>query len=92
MNKVLKSMIVLKYGSQDDFAERIGVSRSVVSNVIRGRHKLSDEKKIVWATALGCCVGEIFPINHEIQKQVLGNTLNDSDSPSNQKEETAYEK
>ena len=68
MNKALKSMIVLKYGSQDDFAERIGVSRSVVSNVVRGRRKLSDEKKIEWATALDCAVGDIFPIDLAISQ------------------------
>jgi transcriptional regulator with XRE-family HTH domain len=61
MNKALKSRIVLKFGTQDDFAERMGVSRSVVSNVVRGRRKLSFEQRILWATILGCPVMEIFP-------------------------------
>ena len=91
MNKALKSMIVLKFGTQDDFAERIGVNRSIVSNVIRGRRKLPDEKKIVWATALGCSVNEIFPIDHKIKEQIHANTITDSDSPSIKKEEKAYE-
>ena len=61
MNKALKSMIVLKFGTQDDFAARIGVSRSFVSNVIRGRRKLSFEEKVLWAAILGCDYYEIFP-------------------------------
>ena len=65
MNKALKSKIVLKFGTQDDFAARIGVSRSFVSNVIRGRRKLSFEKKILWTVVLGCSLDEIFPIDHE---------------------------
>lgn len=65
MNKALKSMIVLKFCTQEDFAARIRVSRSIVSNVIRGRRKLSFEKKILWAAALGCSVDEIFPIDHK---------------------------
>jgi len=66
MNKALKSMIVLKFGTQDDFAARIGVSRSFVSNVIRGRRKLSLQKKILWTVALGCSLDEIFPNESEI--------------------------
>ena len=65
MNKTLKSMIVLKFGTQDDFADRIGVSRSFVSNVIRGRHDLSSEKKAEWADVLGCTLYEIFPTDKE---------------------------
>jgi transcriptional regulator with XRE-family HTH domain len=60
MNKALKSIIVLKFGTQDDFAEQIGVSRSVVSNVIRCRRKLSFEKKVLWTAILGCPLDEIF--------------------------------
>ena len=91
MNKALKSKIVLKFFTQEGFAAAIGERPSVVSNVIRGRRKLSDEKKIIWANALGSSIGEIFPINHGFEKQILGNTINDSDSTSNQKEETADE-
>jgi len=61
-------MIVLKFGTQDDFASRIGVSRSLVSNVIRGRLKLSFKKRVLWAAALGCSSDEIFPNDHEISK------------------------
>ena len=65
MNKALKSMIVLKYENQENFSEQIGVSRSIVSNVIRGRRELSLENKIQWAEALGCSVDEIFSIDYE---------------------------
>ena len=92
MNRALKSMIVLKFGTQDDFAARIGMSRSFVSNVVQDRRKLPFQQRIKWAEALGCSVVAIFPMNHEIQTQILGNTLNDSDSSSNQKEAIAYEK
>jgi len=46
MNKELKSKIVLKFFSQKDFAAAIGERPSVISNVIRCRRNISDEKKI----------------------------------------------
>ena len=61
MNKALKAMIILKFGTQDDFAARMRVSRSLVSNVIHGRRKLSLGEKILWTEALGCSLDEIFP-------------------------------
>jgi plasmid maintenance system antidote protein VapI len=61
MNKALKSQIILKYGSQDNFSEHMRVSRSLVSNVIHGRRKLSFEEKVLWTVHLGCSLGEIFP-------------------------------
>ena len=41
MNKILKSKIVLKFGTQEDFAQAVGESPSIVSYVIRGRRRLS---------------------------------------------------
>ena len=70
MNKTLKSKIVLKFFSQEDFAAAIGERPSVISNVIRGRRNISDEKKIAWATALGCSVCEIFPVDPEISRSM----------------------
>lgn len=61
MNRTLKSKIILNYGSQDNFSERMGISRSLVSNVIHGRRELPFEKKILWAVHLKCSVHEIFP-------------------------------
>ena len=61
MNKALKAMIVLKFGTQDDFAAKMGVSRSLVSNVLHGRRELSFEEKVLWTAILGCSFYEIFP-------------------------------
>ena len=61
MKKKLKSKIVLKFGSQIDFAEAIGESPTVISGVIRGRRSISDEKQLEWAMALGCRPIDIFP-------------------------------
>ena len=68
MNKTLKSRIVLIFGTQEDFAAAIGERPSVVSNVIRGRRNISEEKMKSWATILNCYVGEIFPVDHEVSK------------------------
>jgi DNA-binding XRE family transcriptional regulator len=88
MNKTLKSLIVLKFGTQDDFAKQIGVSRSVISNVVQERRELSFEQKIKWAVVLGCDVNEIFPDDLEISGKDYRNTQNKGDSLSNEKEET----
>jgi hypothetical protein len=61
MNKKLKSKIVLKFGTQADFAQAIGEYQAVVSEVIRGRRQLSDHKELEWAMALNCRPQEIFP-------------------------------
>jgi transcriptional regulator with XRE-family HTH domain len=91
MNKALKSKIILKFGTQDDFAARIGVNRSVVSNVVQNRRKLSFQQKVLWATVLGCAVDDIFPADHQISETDSGNTPYNSDSASNQKEDSTYE-
>ena len=92
MNKALKSVIVLKFGTQDNFAARIGVSRSFVSNVVQNRRKLSFPQKVLWATVLGCVVDYIFPADHQISGSDSGKTQNKDDSPSIQKEDSSYEK
>ncbi len=61
MNKRLKSRIVLKFGTQEDFAEAIGERPTVVSNVIRGRRKISEHKQLDWAMALKCRITDVFP-------------------------------
>ena len=61
MNRVLKSKIILEFGTQDDFAKFIGERPSVVSNVVRGRRQLSAAKQFEWALMLNCPVLEIFP-------------------------------
>jgi transcriptional regulator with XRE-family HTH domain len=69
MNKELKSKIFLEFYTQEDFAAAIEERPSLVSNVIRGRRNISDEKKKAWATALRCSVDEIFPIKHAVLKK-----------------------
>jgi hypothetical protein len=65
MNKKLKSIIILKFGTQADFAQSIGEYQTVVSEVVRGRRQLSDHKELEWAMALGCHTKEIFPRDNE---------------------------
>ena len=60
MNKRLKARIVLKHGTQVDFAQTIGEQPTVVSLVVRGRREISDVKKVEWANALSCQPGDIF--------------------------------
>jgi transcriptional regulator with XRE-family HTH domain len=92
MNKALKSAIFLKFGTQEDFAATIEERPSLVSNVIRGRRNISDEKKRTWATALGCAVDDIFPADHPISETDSGTTHNNSDSLFNQKEDSTHDK
>jgi transcriptional regulator with XRE-family HTH domain len=61
MNRKLKSKIVLKFGTQEDFAKAIDEKPSVISNIVRGRRILSSEKQLRWALMLDCPVNEIFP-------------------------------
>jgi hypothetical protein len=66
MNKRLKSKIVLKFGTQADFAQAISEYQTIVSEVIRGRRQLSDHKELLWAMALGCQTKDIFPKNRGV--------------------------
>jgi plasmid maintenance system antidote protein VapI len=45
MNNELKSLIVLKFGTQSDFAKEMEVDESYVSRVIRGRTPLRAEMR-----------------------------------------------
>jgi transcriptional regulator with XRE-family HTH domain len=61
MNRKLKSKIVFKYLTQEDFCQTVRERPSLVSQVIRGRRQIPLEKKIKWAVALDCRVDELFP-------------------------------
>jgi len=52
MNRVLKSKIIERFGSQGDFALKAGINESVVSQVIRGRRKLNEDERGRWARIL----------------------------------------
>jgi transcriptional regulator with XRE-family HTH domain len=60
MDYTLKSRIVLKFGTQEDFAAAINERPEYVSQIVRGRRKISPEKKLQWADALNCSTDEIF--------------------------------
>jgi plasmid maintenance system antidote protein VapI len=60
MNKKLKAAIIMKYGSQADFAEVIDTDETIISRIIRGRRQLDSEKRFIWAKALGCKPEDIF--------------------------------
>ena len=60
MNTKLRLKIVERFGSQAEFSTQIPEDETVISRVILGRRELSDEKKKVWAEALGCKVKDIF--------------------------------
>jgi len=52
MRRELKSVIIRKYGYQQDFADAIGSADSIVSRVITGRWNLTDQEKQQWASRL----------------------------------------
>lgn len=60
MNNRLKSVIVLRFGTQSDFAHAIDVRESRVSRIVRGRENLRDEEQIQWAAALQVNAAELF--------------------------------
>jgi transcriptional regulator with XRE-family HTH domain len=60
MNKKLKAAIIMKYGSQADFAEAIDTDETIISRIIRGRRQLDSVKQLIWAKALGCKPKDIF--------------------------------
>lgn len=60
MNIVLKLKIMQVYGTQADFAQRIGTDDSLVSRIVRGRRKLDPIEQEKWADALGCNPQELF--------------------------------
>ena len=60
MNKRLRIAIITKFGTQSDFSLCIGVHESLVSQVIRGRRKISKQVQEQWATELGCQIEDLF--------------------------------
>lgn len=54
MKRKLKARIVELYGTEQKFAEALGVTRQTVSNVVRGRSVPRTAKWDLWANALEC--------------------------------------
>lgn len=48
-------------GGQRAFSRLLGVHESLVSKIVRGERKPSEEKKRRWAGVLGVSVEEVFP-------------------------------
>lgn len=65
MNKRLRLRIMEVFGTQSDFALRLGVNESTVSRVVKGRKRLSGVMKGQWARMLGCSQVDIFDEKEE---------------------------
>jgi len=60
MNWHLKIRMCDMFGSQADFAQKMGIGDAYISRAIHGRIALSDLKKAEWAKILKCSVKDIF--------------------------------
>jgi plasmid maintenance system antidote protein VapI len=60
VNLTLKSKIIKEFGTAEDFANHLGKHPSVVSRVVRGRLKLSQDEQKKWAKELGCHPDAVF--------------------------------
>ena len=58
----IKLEILKNFERQADFAERLGIHESKVSQVLRGRRKLDIEAAERWASVLGCDVSLLGPV------------------------------
>ena len=50
-----------KFDTQKIFAQRMGLSTSIVSDVVNGKRNLDDSHKAMWADMLSRAVTELFP-------------------------------
>jgi hypothetical protein len=69
VNLPLKSKIIRKFGTTEDFADHVCKHPSVVSRVVRGRLELTKDEKKRWATELECHVDELFPSTRSSSRQ-----------------------
>ena len=60
LNPILHNKILIKFWSQKNFADKLGIDAAVVSKVICGRIKLTEEDQKRWARLLGCKAESIF--------------------------------
>jgi len=54
VNTKLKARIVELFGSQADFAQALGCHESRISQIVRGRRKLTPDQIKDWKKALKC--------------------------------------
>ena len=59
-NSKLRDAIREKFGSQRDFAAKIGMHESRVSLVVNGRWVLTESEMKRWARALGVPMEQVF--------------------------------
>jgi len=65
MNKDLNQIkleILRSFPTQGDFAEKLGVHESKVSQILRGRRKLSPEDASHWSKVLRCSPSILRPV------------------------------
>ncbi len=60
MNRKLKGKIVELYGSQSNFAQKIGADETYISRVVNGRRELDKKEQRRWARALKVNMEEFF--------------------------------
>ncbi len=60
MNLKLKTRIIELFGNQANFAQEMGLQESLVSRVVRGRRRISEEDQNKWAKALQLHVKHLF--------------------------------
>lgn len=61
----IRLAIIEKFYSQANFAAAAGEHAPVVSQIVRGRHKLTPEKASQWVDLLGCDPEILKPIVKE---------------------------
>ena len=61
VNLKLKARIVERFETQSRFAQALGVSESIVSEVVRGRRNLEDAEQLRWRDLLGNTISFIEP-------------------------------
>ena len=67
-NWLLRQCIFEQFGTQAEFASRVGLQPSEVSKVIHGRYNLTDEQKEGWATLLDKNVDKLFHLKRKNDK------------------------
>lgn len=58
----VRTVILRRFDTQAEFAAAVGHPESFVSNVIRGRRTLSNEKAKRWCEVLGCRTCDLMPV------------------------------
>lgn len=54
LHNQVRLAILQRFETQSDFATHLDIHESKVSQVLRGRRKLSEQEAIEWCRVLGC--------------------------------------